>query len=84
MSHEEGQPDYGQAGRSARREAARRRERRMRRAAERKARLLGWLRGPSAAEKRELADERAWSTGAGGEELLAAYLDKRAPQASIL
>lgn len=88
MGNDEPQPDFGHAGRSARREAERRHQRRLRRASECRrgwlARTLVALLGPSAAQKRELARERAWATGAGGEEIVAAALAKRCPHALLL
>jgi Nuclease-related domain len=72
------EPDLGVAGRSARREQRRRRQRRQD-AAARRPTLLAWLLGPSAAEKRLLASERAWGQGAHGEEQVAEWLGRRCP-----
>jgi hypothetical protein len=79
-------PDPGVAGHSARREYERRRERRQRNVAAKSgfARLLAALLGPSAEEKRQLAHEKSWATGAEGEQLLAESLARRCPEVSLL
>jgi hypothetical protein len=79
-------PDPGVAGHSARREYERRRERRQRNVAAKSgfARLLAALLGPSAEEKRQLAHEKCWATGAEGEQLLAESLARRCPEVSLL
>jgi nuclease-like protein len=79
-------PDSGDAGRSARREYERRRERRQQSARSKSgpARLFAALFGPSAKEKRQLADEKRWATGAQGEAILAEFLAKRCPDVSLL
>ena len=79
-------PDFGVAGRSARREYERRRERRRQSARSKSglARLFAALLGPSAKEKRQLADEKRWATGAQGEAILAEFLAKRCPDVPVL
>jgi Nuclease-related domain len=79
-------PDPGEAGRSARRESERKRDRRLESVPPKKglARLLGALSGPSARERRQVAEERSWATGAAGEELLAQSLAARCPGVSML
>jgi hypothetical protein len=79
-------PDSGDAGRSARREYERRRERRQQSARSKSglARLFAALLGPSAKEKRQLADEKHWATGAQGEAILAEFLAKRCPDVPVL
>jgi len=80
------QPDSGVAGRSARREYERRRQRRLQSTSHRSrpARLIAALFGPSAKEKRELAVEKRWATGAQGEAILAELLAKRCPDVPVL
>ena len=75
--------DPGSAGRSARREAERSRERRLLSRSPR-ARLLSSLLGPSAEEKRLLAREKRWATGARGEEMVAEALARRCPDVPLL
>jgi hypothetical protein len=79
-------PDSGVAGRSARREYERRRERRQQSARSKSdlARLFAVLLSPSAKEKRQLADEKHWATGAQGEAILAEFLAKRCPDVRVL
>jgi hypothetical protein len=74
--------DSGVPGRSARREYERRRDRRQ--FQQPRSRLLRAFLGPSAKEKRQLAHDRQWATGARGEELLAESLAKRCPTVSML
>jgi Nuclease-related domain len=78
--------DAGVAGDSARREYERRRERRQRSARSKSgpARLTTAVFGPSAKEKRQLADEKHWATGAQGEAILAEFLAKRRPDVPLL
>jgi hypothetical protein len=76
-------PDSGDAGHSARRESERSRERRQLRTPPRP-RLLASLLGPSADEKRLLAREKRWATGARGEELVAESLARRCPEVLLL
>jgi Nuclease-related domain len=80
--------DAGTAGASARERAEEIRELRSRADAHAggsgAARFLRFLAGPSQAERRLIADERRWRTGARGEELLAEALARRCPQATIL
>jgi hypothetical protein len=78
--------DSGDAGRSARREYERRRERRQQSARSKSGlvRLFAALFGPSAKEKRQLADEKHWATGAQGEAILAEVLAKRCPNVPVL
>jgi hypothetical protein len=80
--------DDGHAGRSARREAVRLNDRRIQRAAQRRRGwprcLLAALLGPSKQERRELAEEQRWATGARGEELVAELLAKCCPSARVL
>ena len=79
-------PDPGEAGRSARRESERRRKRRLQGTPPKSslARLIAALFGPSVKERRQVADEKAWATGAAGEQLLAESLARRCPQVSVL
>jgi hypothetical protein len=79
-------PDFGDAGRSAHREYERRRDRRQQSARSKSglARLFATLLGPSAKEKRQLADEKHWATGAQGETILAEFLAKRCHDVSLL
>lgn len=77
----------GEAGASAQRELERKRARRMQAEANRPKGLLGLLAklsGPSPAEKRQLAEERAWATGARGEEMLEEHLRRRCPEVLML
>ncbi len=69
--------DPGQPGASAFREASRRRDRRLAATGHKPhglKRVVAFLFGPSAVEKRELLRERNWSAGAEGEVMLAAHL----------
>ncbi len=79
-------PDFGVAGHSARREYERRRQRRLQSTSHRSrpARLIAALFGPSAKEKRQLAVEKRWATGAQGEAILAESLAKRCPEVPVL
>jgi len=83
---EDDYPDPGVAGRSARRESERRRERRLQGMPRRSgfSRLIAVLVGPSAQEKRKVAEEKHWVIGAEGEELLAKSLARRCPDAVLL
>jgi hypothetical protein len=76
----------GRAGESARTQAESIRTRREREAAERSAaqRVGRMLLGPSATEKKSLRDERAWTTGAAGEAMLARELSARCPGVVML
>jgi hypothetical protein len=76
-------PHPGVAGRSARREFERRRERRKLNAPSR-SRFLAALLGPSAEEKRRVAQEKRWANGARGEELVAESLARRCPEVPVL
>jgi hypothetical protein len=78
--------DPGEAGRSARRESERKRERRLQSTPPKSglARLIAVLFGPSAKEKRQVAEEKSWATGAEGEQLLATSLARRCPEVSML
>ena len=78
--------DPGEAGRSARRESERKRQRRLQSTPPRSslARLTAALFGPSVKEKRQVAEEKAWATGAEGEQLLAESLAQRCPEVSML
>jgi Nuclease-related domain len=76
-------PDPGVAGRSARREYERSRERRTLAGSGRPL-LLKLLLGESPAEKRLIARERRWDTGARGEELVAELLARRCPAVRLL
>jgi hypothetical protein len=80
---QEPESDQGVPGRSAQREYERRRDRRQLERRSR-SRLLTALVGLSASEKRRLAGERQWATGARGEELLAESLAKRCPSVAML
>lgn len=75
--------DPGIAGRSAQREAARRRQR-LDQARASRSRLASVRLGPSEQQRRLAAEERHWSTGAHGEELLAEALSARCPAATLL
>jgi hypothetical protein len=79
-------PDPGVAGRSARREFERKRERRLQSTPPRSdlAKLLAALLGPSAKEKRRLAEEKHWATGADGEQRLAKSLTRRCPEVLMI
>lgn len=79
-------PDLGVAGESARRNAQRLRERREQRAASRSglARLAAAVVGPPAKEKRLLAREKQWATGAEGEQTIAEMLAHRCPDTPVL
>jgi hypothetical protein len=79
-------PDPGVAGRSARRESQRKRERRLQNTPRKSGltKLLAALLGPSAKEKRQIADERHWATGADGEQLVAESLARRCPEVLLL
>jgi hypothetical protein len=85
-SHHVRGPDPGEAGRSARREYERKRRRRLQNTSHRSrlARLIATVFGPSAKEKRQLADEKHWATGAQGEAILADSLAKRCPDVQLL
>ncbi len=78
---EQKRPDPGEAGRSARRESERKRERRLQSKPPKSglAKLIAVLFGPSTKEKRQLAEEKHWATGADGEQLLATSLAGCAP-----
>lgn len=77
--------DLGGAGSSASRKADRLREARERRSRERSALGRAWASVfPSAEERRRVADERHWRTGAEGEQNLAALLAKRCPDVPML
>jgi len=84
--HARGGGDSGEAGASARARAQSVRRRREREAAARgrRARVLRALTGPSASERRSLAEQRHWASGAEGEEMLAAQLAQRCPTVSLL
>jgi hypothetical protein len=75
--------DVGTPGASARREAERKRARREALAPSR-SRLLRFLLGTSAAQRRRIAEEQKWLTGGRGEELLAATLAKRCSAVRLL
>ena len=79
-------PDPGVAGRSARRESERKRERRLQKTASKSgfAKLITVLFGPSAKERRQVAEEKNWATGAEGEQMLAKSLGKRCPTVLML
>ncbi len=79
----ESESGSGVPGRSARREAKRLRERRLRVAGERSG-LVRIFFGVSAAEKRLVAMERDWVTGARGEEMLAEHLARKCPGTALL
>jgi hypothetical protein len=85
-SHHVRGPDPGEAGRSARREYERKRQRRLQNTSHRSRldRLIATVFGPSAKEKRQLADEKHWATGAQGEAILADSLAKRCPDVQLL
>ncbi|HEX4436188.1 MAG TPA: nuclease-related domain-containing protein [Solirubrobacteraceae bacterium] len=76
----------GNAGESARTQGKAIRTRRERQAAERSiAQRVGRvLFGPSATEKKSLREERAWTTGAAGEAILARELSARCPGVVML
>ncbi|MHB8490692.1 MAG: nuclease-related domain-containing protein [Solirubrobacteraceae bacterium] len=76
--------DPGEPGRSARREYERRRGRRQQAKPKGLAGLIACLLGPLAKERRRIADERHWATGAGGEEIVAASLARRCPEVVLL
>jgi Nuclease-related domain len=75
--------DPGVAGRSAQRESERRRERRQL-TTQSRSRLLNVLVGPSAEQKRLLTEQKRWSAGAQGEEMLAEALTRRCPTTFLL
>ncbi len=83
MAHE--QPSTRPAGASARQQAARLRGERKRRRATRGplGRALAAL-FPSDGDRRLLAEERNWNTGATGEEMLARSLERRCPGVQLL
>jgi hypothetical protein len=83
---DQGSPDAGIGGRSARRESERKRERRLQSAPPKSglARVFVAVFGPSAKEKRQLAEEKHWATGADGEQLLAESLARRCPEVLML
>ncbi len=75
----------GIAGSSASGKADRLRQERERRDGERSGLGRAWARTfPSADDRKRLADERHWRTGAEGEQNLAALLAKRCPQVALL
>jgi Nuclease-related domain len=76
----------GRAGQSARGQAEAIRARRESQAAERSTvqRVGRLLFGPSSTEKKSLREERAWTTGAAGEEMLARDLSRRCPNVVML
>jgi hypothetical protein len=75
----------GTPGASARREAERQREaRELGGSRKRISRLLANALGPSVAEKRSLAREKAFTTGGRGEEMLAESLARRCPEVALL
>jgi hypothetical protein len=74
--------DPGAAGQSARREYERRRQRRL--SGPSRSFLLRALVGHSPRETRRLQEERHWASGARGEELLAASLERRCPEVLLL
>lgn len=76
--------DPGFAGRSARREYERRRRSREQAPPHGLLASIEAMFGPSAAERRRVAAERAWAVGAQGEELLAESLALRCPDVAIL
>jgi hypothetical protein len=83
---DEDELDLGEAGSSARRKerqlAQRRREREAQRT--RSQRLLISLFGPSGEDRRAAADQKAWNTGAEGEETLERYLAQHCPDVVLL
>jgi hypothetical protein len=83
---EQQRPERGEAGRSARRESERKRERRLESTSPKSglARLFAALLGPSAKEKRQIAEEKHWTAGADGEQLLAESLTRRCPEVLML
>ena len=75
----------GTAGSSAGRKADLLRQERERRNGERSGLGRAWARTfPSADDRKRLADERHWRTGAEGEQNLGALLAKRCPQVALL
>jgi hypothetical protein len=82
----DGHSDLDAAGRSARQKAERLRERRLENTTHRSrtVRFLNAVMGPSASDKRLLAEERNWATGAEGEQLLARRLAQLCPGVVIL
>jgi hypothetical protein len=78
--------ESGTAGASARERSERIREARRQAQLSRgaTARLLRLLTGPPPAERRLLADQRRWETGARGEEMLAKTLARRCPGVAVL
>jgi hypothetical protein len=78
-----GEPYPGVAGNSAHRELERRRERRKADSLPR-SRFLALVLGPSAEERRRVAEEKRWASGARGEELVAESLARRCPTVPVL
>lgn len=79
------EPDSGTAGASARRESERQREARELAASGMGIRrLLAKVLGPSAADRRRLAREKAFAIGGRGEEMLAESLARRCPDVALL
>jgi hypothetical protein len=77
--------DSGTAGASARRESERQREARELAASGMGIRrLLAKVLGPSAADRRRLAREKAFAIGGRGEEMLAESLARRCPDVALL
>jgi hypothetical protein len=83
---EQAGPDPGVPGASARREYERQRDRRLREKAGRSwlVRLLAAVLGPSTREKRHVAQEGSWASGAEGERIVGEYLDRRCPSVQVL
>ena len=79
-------PDPGVAGRSARREYERKRARRLQSRPPKSGlpSLAEALFGPSAEEKRWVANEKSWAVGADGEQLLAKSLAQRCAGVPLL
>jgi Nuclease-related domain len=78
-------PRLGVAGSSASRKADRLRQKREQRNKERGPIPRAWATAfPSAKDRKRLADERRWRTGADGEQSLGALLAKRCPDVSVL
>jgi hypothetical protein len=86
MSTEHSPELTGNAGASAfaKSEQLRARRERQREERSRPARVLRAVVGPSAGEKKLIADERHWNTGARGEQLLAESLAQRCPSVPML
>jgi hypothetical protein len=79
-------PHLGEAGLSAQLESERLREQRLARAASRQGavRFLRLALGPSEQERRSIAQEKQWATGAEGEQILARRLARLCPRVTIL